>query len=273
MTLHENIRGSRFATAARHDSRAAEHAPEAQEHQITCSVCGVRSEFVKDEAVAATRDNFRCPKCRSMLRQRDLAQIIVDEFSDGRSFSLNDLIRSGRLDEVAIYEVGFRGPIAERLRKLPNYIQSHLWADTEHGESKNGVRCEDLRQLTFESDSFDLMLSLDVLEHVFDLPKALAEIHRVLKPGGMHVFTVPVRYPLPEQSLTRATMRRGRVVNLEPERFHTAADGSQILLVTEFGADLIDMHEEAGLRLKIIRRSAPSIPQFQNATFVARKPG
>lgn len=271
MALQENIRGSRFVTAARSDSRVTEHLP-TQEHQITCSVCGQRAEFVKDDAVA-TRDNFRCPKCRSMLRQRDLAQIIVDEFGDGRTFSLNDLIRSGRLDDLSIYEIGFRGPIAERLRKLPKYVQSYLWSDTPHGESKNGIRCEDLRQLTFESDSFDLILSLEVLEHVFDLPKALAEIHRVLKPGGIHVFTVPVRYPLPEQSLARATMRRGRVVNLEPERFHTAADGSQVLLVTEFGADLMDMHEEVGLRLKIIRRSAPSIPQFQNATFVARKPG
>src|SRR5207245_1932663 len=110
-----------------------------------------------------------------------------------------------------IYEIGFRGPITERLRKLPNYVQSYLWDDVPLGNSKNGVRCENLTQLTFESKSFDLILSLEVLEHVFDVPKALKEIQRVLKPGGVHVFTVPVRYPLPETTVTRAILRRGKI--------------------------------------------------------------
>lgn len=49
----------------------------------------------------------------------------------------------------------------------------------------------DGQQLPFASNSFDLVAVLDVLEHLDDDEKALREIWRVLKPGGMVVFSVP----------------------------------------------------------------------------------
>ncbi|MEM2978448.1 MAG: class I SAM-dependent methyltransferase [Candidatus Hadarchaeales archaeon] len=39
-------------------------------------------------------------------------------------------------------------------------------------------------RLPFPSPSFDMVVSVGVLHHLLDLPKALAEILRVLKPGG-----------------------------------------------------------------------------------------
>ena len=41
------------------------------------------------------------------------------------------------------------------------------------------------------SESYDLALCIEVLEHITDYPKALAEMFRVLKPGGSFVLTVP----------------------------------------------------------------------------------
>jgi SAM-dependent methyltransferase len=43
----------------------------------------------------------------------------------------------------------------------------------------------------FHDDSFDLVLSIEVLEHVQDAPKAVREIVRVLKPSGMAIITTP----------------------------------------------------------------------------------
>lgn len=41
------------------------------------------------------------------------------------------------------------------------------------------------------SDSFDIVLALDILEHVPDDKSALAELYRVLKPGGKAILFVP----------------------------------------------------------------------------------
>ena len=42
--------------------------------------------------------------------------------------------------------------------------------------------------LPLPAGHFDVVICVDVLEHVSDLPKTLSEIHRVLKPGGSFLF-------------------------------------------------------------------------------------
>jgi arsenite methyltransferase len=46
----------------------------------------------------------------------------------------------------------------------------------------------DATALPVESDEFDRALSVQVLEYVADVPKALAEMHRALRPGGRVVI-------------------------------------------------------------------------------------
>ena len=45
--------------------------------------------------------------------------------------------------------------------------------------------------LPFENDSFDIVYSVAVLEHVKDIKKCLEEAFRVVKPGGVICMTVP----------------------------------------------------------------------------------
>ncbi|MEX2237103.1 MAG: class I SAM-dependent methyltransferase [Dehalococcoidia bacterium] len=47
--------------------------------------------------------------------------------------------------------------------------------------------------LPFAAQSFDGLLCLDVLEHIPDASAVVAEISRVLRPGGLLVLTVPNR--------------------------------------------------------------------------------
>ncbi|MEZ6014760.1 MAG: class I SAM-dependent methyltransferase [Planctomycetota bacterium] len=49
----------------------------------------------------------------------------------------------------------------------------------------------DLARLPFADGGFDALTCLDTLEHVQDDVAALAEIHRVLRPGGVALMTVP----------------------------------------------------------------------------------
>ncbi|PLL13652.1 3-demethylubiquinone-9 3-O-methyltransferase [Tabrizicola sp. TH137] len=50
--------------------------------------------------------------------------------------------------------------------------------------------------LPYADASFDTVVCVDVLEHVADLPKVLAEVARVLKPGGLFLFDTINRNPL-----------------------------------------------------------------------------
>lgn len=50
--------------------------------------------------------------------------------------------------------------------------------------------------LPFSTGTFDTVLLLEVLEHVSNPERVLAEISRVLKPGGAILISVPFLYPL-----------------------------------------------------------------------------
>lgn len=43
----------------------------------------------------------------------------------------------------------------------------------------------------FSANEFDVVMANHVLEHIEDIPKALNEIHRVIKPGGSVILQVP----------------------------------------------------------------------------------
>jgi SAM-dependent methyltransferase len=49
----------------------------------------------------------------------------------------------------------------------------------------------DILNLPFEDNCFDIVLCNHVLEHIEDDNKAMKELYRVLKPGGMGIFQIP----------------------------------------------------------------------------------
>ncbi len=57
-----------------------------------------------------------------------------------------------------------------------------------------GFCLSDAAKMSFADESFDLIVSVNVLEHVEDLYFALAECKRVLRPGGLMLFHFPPFY-------------------------------------------------------------------------------
>jgi len=49
----------------------------------------------------------------------------------------------------------------------------------------------DICDLPFEDNTFDVVFCNHVLEHIEDDKKAMSELYRVLKPGGMGIFQIP----------------------------------------------------------------------------------
>jgi ubiquinone/menaquinone biosynthesis C-methylase UbiE len=47
------------------------------------------------------------------------------------------------------------------------------------------------KQALFENNYFDIVLSIEVMEHVEDLNAYLLDVHRLIRPGGTFVWTTP----------------------------------------------------------------------------------
>lgn len=69
----------------------------------------------------------------------------------------------------------------------------------------------DICNLPFKDNSYDVILCNHVLEHIPDDTKAMQELYRVLKPGGMGIFQIP-------QDLARATTFSDDSITDEKER-------------------------------------------------------
>lgn len=59
---------------------------------------------------------------------------------------------------------------------------------------KIDFRVMDVSQLSFDSDSFDIVTGEDALHHVIKYPGAIENIYRVLKPGGKAYFSEPFAF-------------------------------------------------------------------------------
>lgn len=82
------------------------------------------------------------------------------------------------------------------LRHLPQWVQTGAdlsplaLAHCRQSGLKQVVRAS-LTSLPLPDGNFDLVTCLDTLEHIEDDQAALAQVFRVLKPGGHALFTVP----------------------------------------------------------------------------------
>ncbi|WP_250125029.1 class I SAM-dependent methyltransferase [Chroococcidiopsis sp. CCMEE 29] len=237
-----------------------------------CNICGYKGEFSLSGSFL--RESYNCPSCRASLRYRDQAALIIDEFGKGQSIFLQHMVGQNLLDNVWIYETALRGPFVHLFKKLPNYYRSYLWEDRSLGDvDQDGVRCEDLTQLTFSDNLFDLVITSDVMEHVYDFKKAFAEINRVLKPGGVHIFTIPNQWPLPKNTESRVAVIDGVEHFLKPPRYHNAGDGDRCIVYHDYGADLIDILDSFGCKTQVVRRHSGLDVCYVNATFISRKMG
>lgn len=237
----------------------------------SCTLCGWRGQFSDDTAIS--REAHRCGGCGAGLRYRNQAASILTHLGRGRHVTLQNMAGDPELTgNAAIYEVALHGPFIRHLSKFKDYVRSYFWHDIPLGEVKDGIRCEDLRQLTFPEERFDCIVSSDVMEHVFDYEAALAEIFRVLRPNGVHVMAIPVTWPIPETSVKRAEEIDGSVVHHMEQRFHRAGDGSATLVCTDFGWDLLGLLDDIGYESWFERPSMMRHPGYFDAVVVCRKP-
>lgn len=168
------------------------------------------------------RTHAKCPRCGALERHRVLCLFLERE---------TDIFeKPGALLHIAP-EYAFLRRFA-RTRGL-----RYVTGDFDSALASHKL---DVMDLPFEAESFDSLICNHVLEHVVDDRRALAEIHRVLRPGGWAVLMCPVDY-------RRATTFEDPTV-LTPEDRHRAYGQSDHARL--YGRDYPDRLAEAGFSVR-----------------------
>jgi SAM-dependent methyltransferase len=187
-----------------------------------CSLCG----FVVLAKLGNSEHAVRCMRCGASPVAMSLAEVLRRHVPN--------------LGASSVYELSSRGPLFNFLRgQAGKLVFSEYFDDVSPGASKDGVPCQDVQNLTFPDQSFDVCTSTDVFEHVPDDARAFAELHRVLRPGGKILFTVPMQ--MHHETIERATGAGDNLEHLLPPEYHDdhIRGLGQVLCYRNYGVDTV----------------------------------
>ncbi len=164
---------------------------------------------------------------------------------------LQEAMASGQLpppDQLRLYCPEAITPFARLLEGLfPNFSGSEYLPDPLH-PLHGKVAHQDLCALTLDEASQDLVICNELFEHLYDLPAALAEIARVLRPGGLLLSTFPFAYGRQESEIKAVWKPGGGEPELivPPELHGNPVDGRGSLVYQIPGWEILDQAREAG---------------------------
>jgi SAM-dependent methyltransferase len=145
--------------------------------------------------------------------------------------------RSMRVHDVAPVNRGISNKL---LQQCPGYVATNFFPDEPAGQLVKGIRNENIERQTFDDGAFDLVISLDVMEHVNRPDLACLEVARTLVSGGLYMFSTPTYKDLAE-SRRRALYHGDGSVELidAPAEYHGNPISRNGSLVTfHYGYDL-----------------------------------
>jgi len=179
------------------------------------------------------RDYFVCSNCHSLPRERALMLTIQKHYPNWKDLTIHESSPENR------------GASLKLKRYCKNYTSTQYYADRPFGSMVNDHRNEDLENQTFQDAVFDLIITQDVMEHVYDPQKAFFEIARTLKKGGSHIFTAPIINHHQPTEVWATKGANGEPIFLKTAEYHgnpVSPKGSPVTM--HWGFDIVDFIEE-----------------------------
>ena len=136
----------------------------------------IEQAIYSNEVIAGFGENVYCPNCMSKNRERLIRAVIENEFE---------------LDDKKILHFS---PEINLSKYLKVNSKSVLSVDLEpdfYRPIDSAIVKADATKLQFDSESFDIIIANHILEHIPEDEKAIGEMYRVLKLGGVAILQVP----------------------------------------------------------------------------------
>ena len=214
-----------------------------------CSVCCGFRQFSVDYLYAFEKDNHGrllpnwreslvCGSCKMNNRVRAAVDLIRNQL---KIYGQDQFYATEQLTPFYLW-----------LKQNYQNVIGSEFLEGEHrpGSQQDGIRHEDITALSFDSESLDLILSFDVLEHVPDTRKSLSEFMRCLKPGGFALISAPFASSSAETIVRARVNEDGSIEHILPAEYHGNPTNPEAgsLCYYYFGWDLLDGLREAGAR-------------------------
>ena len=147
-----------------------------------CPICGCERRKFLPYGYGKVREDALCPKCLSLERHRMLWHYLMN----------NKAIRE-RLESLPIIlhiapEVCLMKEFKRMYKSAPfSYITADL-------ESPLADMHFDVQSIPMKDNNVDIIICNHILEHVESDHKALTEMYRIMRPGGVGIMLAPVDY-------------------------------------------------------------------------------
>lgn len=188
-----------------------------------CPVCRTLAPKFNNGGVGKPRPNAKCPTCGSLERHRLFWVHLVNR--------VWPRLPEGKKDVLHIAPEPF---LVDLLKPRPdvNYVSGDLMMSASMAKM-------DLTDIAFWDAQFDLIICSHVLEHIPEDIKAMREMRRVLRPGGILLVMVPMYGEKTYEDFS-ITEPKDRLAHFGQEDH-----------VRKYGRDIVGRLEEAGFDAQI----------------------
>ena len=145
-----------------------------------CPICGCEKRKFLPYGYGKVREDALCPKCLSLERHRLLWFYLMNNCGD-RIKALPTILHIA--PEVCLMNQ------FKRIYKSAPF--SYITADLE---SPLADMHFDVQSIPMEDNNVDIIICNHILEHVESDSKALSEMYRIMRPGGMGIMLAPIDY-------------------------------------------------------------------------------